>query len=173
MKKKMLASVFSLVLLVGFGQIVIAGDLPKSGTFSATEYHSGTWKIIVTGPSFKEGHTHMVGEAMGVLVNDAGEAFLTKASSRCLFSLHAVDLVKENETWFHVFTDPDGDKAFMRTAAGGKLLEAATGTFTFVGGTGKYTGLTGRGEIYWSPVPAAAEGTYQGITKLKGHYKLR
>ena len=171
MKKKLVLLV-GLVVLFGFGKIVPAGDLPKHSTFTATEYQSGTWKIIVTGASFKEGHTHMNGESMGVLVNDAGAAFLNKASSRCLWALHAVDLVKENETWFTVYTDPDGDKAFMRTVGGGRLLEAAKGTFTFVGGTGKYTGLSGSGEVYWSPVPAAAEGTYQGITKLKGHYKL-
>jgi hypothetical protein len=170
--KKKLALLIGLVLLFGFGQIVSAGDLPKHSTFSATFYHSGTYKIMMAGPKFTEGHVYMVGEAMGVLVNDTGQPFLNKASGHNLFALHAMDGVKDLESWFHIFTDLDGDKAFMQTTARGKLLEAAEGTFTFVGGTGKYTGLSGSGEIDWNPVPTVAEGTYQGISKLKGHYKL-
>jgi hypothetical protein len=166
MKKVPLVIIFSLMFLFSFGTYAVA-ELAKEGTFSGKEYHSGTYKILAI-----ENHLHMTFEAMGVFVNDAGEGLLHKSSDHCIGALHAVDGNKDEETWFVVFTDLDGDKACIRCSMGGKLLESAKGTFTFAVGTGKYAGIEGSGEVSWSPVKAAVEGTYQGIITYKGHYKL-
>ena len=166
MKKIIMALLLSLFPLFAFGSIANA-QMAKESTFSAKEYHSGTYKILAI-----ENQIHMTFESMGVLVNDAGEGFLHKSSDHCIGSLHAVNGIKDAETWFVVFTDLDGDKAYIRCSLGGKLLESAKGTFTFAGGIGKYKGIEGGGEVTWNAVKAAVEGTYQGIITYKGHYKL-
>ncbi len=47
-----------------------------------------------------------------------------------------------------------------------------TGWKAIVGGTGKYTGITGGGEFAYTDVSPTTEGTWQGISKAKGRYKL-
>jgi len=168
MKKIILASVLSLALLVVFG-LDAKAQSAKKGTYSATEYHSGTFKVLVMG----EERLHMTYEHMGVIINDAGKGFAHNSSVHCLGALHAVKGIKVQENGFMVGTDPDGDKVFTTyKVTSGKVPVSSKGTFTFVGGTGKWTGITGGGEFTWSAVHPAAEGTYQGITKSKGHWKL-
>ena len=165
--KKQFALLIGLVLLVGFAQIVTAGDLPKQGTFSLTIYGTGTWKAIAMG---KE-RLHATYDGIGIVVNDAGGGFLNNAANYFLGQMHGVNGIKEYENGFHVFTDADGDKAYATFDQKGVLFQLAEGTFTFVGGTGKYTGITGGGESRWTPTPMAKDDVYHGVSKMKGHYK--
>ena len=170
MKKIILASVLSLVLLVAFG-LDAKAQMAKEGTASLTEYVSGTYKVLAMG----EERLQITFEHMGVLVNDAGEGFLHNSSLRVMGIVQAVKGIKVQESGSLVYTDPDGDKVFLTyKGTGGKLgPEGYTnGAYTIVGGTGKYSGITGGGEFTWRPVQSAAEGTYQGITKGKVHWKL-
>jgi len=168
MKKIILGLLLSVALLVVFG-LDAKAQSAKEGTYSATEYNSGTFKFLVMG----EERLHMTYEAMGVVVNDAGEGFGHNCSVHFLGALHAVKGINVQENGFWVSTDPDGDKVFLTyKVTSGKVGVSSKGTFTFVGGTGKWTGITGGGEFTWNAVHPAAEGTSQGITKSKGHWKL-
>jgi hypothetical protein len=83
-----------------------------------------------------------------------------------------VNGVKELETGFAVYTDADGDKVYLTYDWKGIAFKSSEGTGTFVGGTGKYTGITGSCEMSWRPAPSGKKGVYPGIMTLKGHYKL-
>jgi hypothetical protein len=169
MRKILLASIFSLVLLVAFAPLA-SSQIAKEGTFSVTQYMSGkTLKAVPMG----EEHFCMSYEQTGVVINDTGEGFAHNASLYCLGSLYAVKGVKMRESGVVIYTDLDGDKMFQSwKTTSGKLGAVTKGTATFVGGTGKYTGLTGDLEWTYSLVHSAAEGTFQGICKVKGKYKL-
>ena len=167
MKKIILASVLSLALVIVFGQAVTAGDLPKQGTFSIIEYCCSTGEIIAMG----EERVHCTYEGAGILANDAGKGFLHHAGSHWLGQLHAVNGVKELETGFTVYTDADGDKVYLTFEWKGIAYKSSDGTGTFVGGTGKYTGITGGCEMSWRPTTQAKKGL-NGVMTLKGHYEL-
>lgn len=71
-----------------------------------------------------------------------------------------------------VWTDERGDQVFSELAGQG----AATGnriTGTFIGGTGRYAGVTGTYEFSWQYVVEAEDGTVQGrAVGLKGRAQI-
>jgi len=168
MKKTILASVLSLVLLVAFVPNAKA-QMAKEGTYSATEYICGTVKVVPMG----EKRFYLSYEYMGVLVSDTGKGFIHNMSVHGIGSLHGVKGMVEQESGIEVYNDPDGDKVFQTyKGTGGKLGVHTEGVGTFVGGTGKYTGITGDRKWSYTKLHPAAEGTFQGIVKIKGNYKL-
>jgi hypothetical protein len=170
MKKVILTSVLSLVLLVAFGSIANA-QLAKEGTFSIREYASSQ-EADVQVLAMGEERLHVIYGATGILVNDAGKGFLHNAGSHWLGQLHAVRGVKELETGFAVYTDADGDKVYLTFDWKGIAFKSSHGPGTFVGGTGKYTGITGGCQMTWHPTPQGKKGVYWGALTLKGHWKL-
>ena len=168
MKKIRLASVVSLALLVTFG-LTAKAEMAKEGTYSATEYICGTVKVVPMG----EKRFYLSYEYMGVLVSDTGKGFIHNMSVHGIGSLHGVKGMVEQESGIEVYTDSDGDKVFQDyKGTGGKLGVHTEGVGTFVGGTGKYTGITGERKWSYTKLHPAAEGTFQGIVKIKGKYKL-
>ncbi len=159
-----------LILLLAFVQPVISGELPKEGSFSYKGFAHGTFAAIAMG----EERVQFNYECYGIILNDAGEGFLHLASTH---TLGAIPIVKGvyAEPWdrgFHVAVDPDGDKVFITHIAKGGV-GGAKAVFQYVGGTGKYTGITGGGEWTWVAAGRpAAENTFQGCTLCKGRYKL-
>ena len=167
MKKTIFASVLCLALLFTFG-VVAKAEMAKEGTFSGKIVVSCTLdKTIAMG----EERFQLSYECMGVHLNDSGEGFLHKASIRMLGAMHAVKGIYEYERSFSFFKDPDGDQVFFTHDAKGSI-QSAQATVKWVGGTGKYQGVTGGGEWTWVAVAPAAEGTAQGCMELKGHWKL-
>lgn len=145
-----------------------AAPIPKEGTLSGTNYFSSSVKVLPLGKD----SVQVIYEGTGVRVSDTGD-ILHNASLRCLGGLHAVNGSFEDESGSCVFTRPDGDQAFMRIRVAGKMGIEAKGTGTFVGGTGKLTGLQGSVEFSRTYVRPAAEGTSQSINRMtKGTYKL-
>ena len=74
-------------------------------------------------------------------------------------------------TW-EMSTDPDGDKVFATWKGSGNLGKDAKGTYTYVGGTGKYEGITGGGEFTRSGLQPPSKGVWAAITLFKGNWKL-
>jgi len=169
MKKIILATLLSLALLVAFG-LDSKAEMAKEGTYSATQYGSGTaFRAVPMG----EEHFYMSYEIMSVVISDTGKGFLHNVSVHVIGSFYAVKGVKVQESGVCVYTDLDGDKVFLTwKTTSGKLGGVGKGTGTFVGGTGKYTGITGDQEWTWSDLPPPAEGTFAGICKIKGNWKL-
>ena len=67
-------------------------------------------------------------------------------------------------------TDLDGDKFWM--ACHGNI-DGAGGTYTAPHGTGKYDGMTLKGEYVLDFWPSATKDILQGCFKNKGRYKLK
>jgi hypothetical protein len=108
---------------------------------------------------------------MGISVGDTPDSLLHNASMHCLGSLHAVK-GNYNTSGFCVYTRPDGDLAYLTYEATGQLGGGSKGTYKWVGGTGKLTGLEGGGEYTSRTLRPAAEGNFSAINKGKGNWKL-
>ncbi|HXX36305.1 MAG TPA: hypothetical protein VEM15_17685 [Thermodesulfobacteriota bacterium] len=166
MKKAITALVLTTVILVVFGMEARA-QIPKEGTSSQTWPYSGTFKVLAMGQECLE----MTWEVLGVVISDTSEDIFHNASFRCIGASYAVK-GEFNNSGFCVATRPDGDQIFWTLKATGKMGVGSKGTSTFVGGTGKLTGIQGGGEYTEFFVRPAAEGTFQGVTRSKGQYKL-
>lgn len=98
----------------------------------------------------------MTYEVMGVYF---GERPLNHSSFRCIGGLHAVKGEFKDETGSCLFTTPDGDQAFSTYEGAGQVVRGAKMTFTWVGGTGKLTGMEGTGESTRGNVRTAVQAT--------------
>ena len=147
----------------------VSAQPPKQGTTSGTYSHSGTFKALAMG---KE-HVQIHYEDWGVRNEDQESTFPARAaSSRCLGSYHATHGAVDNHTGFCEGIDADGDQWFFTYQAAWTVESAQTGTFTYVGGTGKYRGISGRGTFTYKPLRPIAEDSFQGMSIYKGNWKL-
>ena len=71
-----------------------------------------------------------------------------------------------------VLTPTDGDKIYGTYKVSGTFGKPAKGTWTYVGGTGKYTGMGGSGEFTRYSLQNAAEGVWTSTSVINGNYKL-
>lgn len=166
MKKITLALLSFLVIIAAFGSV--QAQIPKEGASSYIIGYSGTYKAVAMGQE----RIQMTYEVLGVIVSDASDCILQNASLRCVGSFHAIKGAYEDDSGFCVCTRPDGDQLFTSYKASGRLGAVGKGTVTYVGGTGKFTGIQGNGEFTRINVRPAAEGTLQGYNRVKDHYKL-
>jgi len=166
MKKTLMMIILTLFVLATVGN-VFGEEMAKEGSGSGKNYATGTAKALPMG----EERIHLTYEGSGIYVSDIEEGFLNNASQHFLGSLHAVKGAFE-ESGFMVSTGPDGDKVFATWKGSGNLGKDAKGTYTYVGGTGKYTGITGGGEFTRSNLQPASKGVWAAITLFKGSWKL-
>jgi len=155
-------SVGALLLLLGASSFAGAAELPKSGKFTSQ------FGWIFKGDAQQLGPDRSVstGVVSGVMFNTGGKAFLNQALTECALILDVnKDQVDAKGTC--TMTDADGDKAFLEWKCAGKM-PACPGDQSFIGGTGKYAGLSG---------PSKFQGNFIGKTGAgwsdwKGEYKL-
>ena len=166
MKKAFITLTLTLFLLNTSGY-VLSEEMAKEGSYTGKNYATGTSKALPMG----EERIHVTYEGTGIYVSDIEEGFLNNASQYFLGALHAVKGAFE-ESGFMVLTVPDGDKVFATWKGSGNLGKDAKGTYTYVGGTGKYTGITGGGELTRSNLQPASKGVWAAITLFKGSWKL-
>ena len=166
MKKALIMLILTLFLLATVGN-VFGEELAKEGLESGRNYATGTSKAIPMG----EERIQLNYEGSGIYISDTEGGFLHNASIHFLGAFHAVKGAFE-ETGGMVLTAPDGDKAFVTYKGSGNLGKDAKGTYTYVGGTGKYTGITGGGEFTRSHLQPASKGGWSAITLFKGNWKL-
>lgn len=162
-----------MVLLITFtfafviGTVVYA-EMAKEGTSTGTMAFSGTFKII----AMEQERVQMNYEMYGLTISDIDTDPLHNSTFRCLGALHAVKGVY-NDSGFCVNTLTNGDKAYGAYKGTGELGgSSGKGTYTWTGGTGKIAGIEGGGEYTTIELPAAAEGTFQGYSKLKSQWKI-
>jgi hypothetical protein len=139
-----------------------AADLPKSGTYSA---HYG-WTFSGQVQELGANRTVYAGVVAGVIFNDAGEGFLHKARVDCPI-FNDVNQGRANANGSCMVTDADGDKIFMEWKCTG-AMPACPGDERFVGGTGKYNGISGSSKFQGNFIGA----TGAGWSDWKGEYKL-
>ncbi len=150
------------VVAISLGLAAQAGDLPKSGTYSG---HFG-W--VFDGKVQEMGANRKVyaGMVSGVMFNNTGSGFLHKARTDCAI-LNDVEDGRANAKGTCVVTDAEGDKVFVEWNCAGPM-PACPGTERFVGGTGKYTGISGDQKFQGNFIGA----TGAGWSDWSGAYKL-
>jgi hypothetical protein len=166
MKENIRKLAILVIILVVFGAEAKA-QIPKEGATSFISPYSGTLKALAMG---KE-RLQMTYESMGMIIGETPEDLFHNASFRCVGALQAVK-GEFNNSGSCVCTRPDGDQIFWTYKSAGKLGGGAKGTSTYVGGTGKLTGIQGSSEYTEFFLRPAAEGTFQVYAKGKGQYKL-
>jgi hypothetical protein len=154
--------------IFGFAVSAVAADLPKEGTFSGTYTATGTYKTTKIGDrralqSFDEN---------GVQVTNG---FADHTTFHCWGLQEAAD-GEAVEQGFCVATDPSGDLfATKFTLDRHKLgVSGRKGTASFIGGTGKFTGVTGTIAVvlHGAEFRPLVEGTYVSYVNIEGNYKL-
>ena len=78
----------------------------------------------------------------------------------------------DNDTALCKILFSDGDTAFLSFKSAGVPGGGAKGAFKFVGGTGRYEGIAGKGTIERYGIKSAVEGMSHARNKLRGTYKL-
>src|SRR3978361_298911 len=124
---------WTVVLILAACSGATAGDFPKEGTASYTTNY-----VNVSATPIKMGdRTASIYESAGITRNDAGEASFNDMGTRCIGMREANgnDVINRGSC---IDTDKDGDQVFSTYEANAK-----SGRHVFVGGTGKYHGITG------------------------------
>lgn len=139
-----------------------AADLPASGTYSAHYGWTFFGEVQELGPDRKV----YVGTLPGVMFNDAGKGFMHQARTDCTL-YNDVNKGRASATGTCVVTDADGDKIFVEWKCAGPM-PTCPGTERFVGGTGKYTGISGDQTFQGNFIG----DTGAGWSDWKGEYRL-
>lgn len=139
---------------------VRAADLPKQGTDSYT-----TTYVTVSRNQMKAGDRSIAAsEFVGITRNDNGGPMFSDMGARCLgtFEIVSKDAVGGGTC---VETDNDGDELYSTFQGKGE-----SGTHTFVGGTGKYAGLSGTAEYTVQSVKSP-DGRGMAIVRHKATWR--
>jgi hypothetical protein len=150
-----------------FGCVVLALAVPAAAVPAVAE-EAGQWfgrAVLVTLSSKsvkvedRADHTVSVTEFDGAVFNADGKPFLDKARYQ---------VVAGTSSGGHkTFTEADGSKVFAKYVLKDAKPKEFRGTFEFTGGTGKYAGITGRGEYHVVLVSDTALWD-----ELRGEYKI-
>ncbi len=138
-----------------------AADLPKSGTYSAHYAWTFSGQVQELGAN----RAVYVGLLPGVIFNDAGKGFMHKARVDCTI-VNDVNQGHANANGTCAATDADGDKAFVEYKCNGAMPTCA-GDFRWVGGTGKYIGISGSNKFQGNFIG----GTGAGWSDWQGEYR--
>jgi hypothetical protein len=139
MKTKVAVALVTLVVVMGLGVVAWA----EEGTVKA----SAVWKSRSFVFPVGQDQAYLVGVYSGTLYVDDGKSALHAASIVCPATAEG-DLKAMTKTGQGrcILTDEDGNRIYARFSCTGDL-EGCRGPFKIEGGTGKFTGITGDGEM--------------------------
>lgn len=108
-------------------------------------------------------HSVSVTESDGLIFNNAGGSFLDKARYQVVHLSDSGGMIRGG---YKTFTMADGSQVFARYETTEAAPPVFKGKWVFIGGTGKYQGITGQGTFtyHWVAGPVAwdvLEGEYQ------------
>ena len=168
MKRVIVASILSFVLLFAFG-LVAYGEMAKEGTLSGTVTYAGTYKVI---PLDKKNFVFTY-ENKGVRVSDSREGPFHGMSTHNVGVMYFENGVGRL-TGYILNMDKDGDKVVMELTEEGVTLEPGpkSGTAKIIGGTGKFKGIEGSLEYTRRSMKPIEKGTHQAISRGKGTWKI-
>ncbi len=168
MKKIFMVPVLILALSL-VGASVFGEELAKEGTGSAKAFYTGTPQMLPLGKA----RVQMNYEGFGVMVSDTGKGLFHNSSQHILGAMQIVKGAIQ-DSGFLVTTLTSGDKVFMTYKGSGKMGKPTItkGTFTFVGGTGKVSGIQGGGEFTRYGLQPPAKGKFASFSVSKSHWKL-
>ncbi len=157
---KTLGILLAVVCLSTLTGVAGAQDLPKSGSIS---WHTG-WKFTGEVMNVAEGHMEVHGKAIGTSFNDNGAGPLHLGAAECVAAIFLINGSGSN-VGYCAFGDADGDRIFTQfTGKVGLPNGYDEGTNVISGGTGKYTGISGRGP--WKCKGVGSNGGLQCAQRL-------
>ena len=167
MRKTIMALMLTTVLSVCAASV--AAEMAKEGTGSARSYYTGTFQMLPIGKV----RVQMNYEGFGISVSDTGQGLFHNASQHVLGGLQIVKGAIEDSGSI-VFTLTNGDKVFMTYKSSGKVGKPTIykGTFTYVGGTGKVSGIQGGGEFTRYSLQPPDKGKFASFSVAKSHWKI-
>jgi hypothetical protein len=137
MKKALVVLMVSIFLIASWS-LLFGAEIAKEGESDIKSVMSGTFKTL---PMEKE-RVEMQMEVFGVVVEAKENSPLYNATAYVLGESHTLKGSYE-ERGFIRFTRPDGDQVFATYEAKGIVGGERKVKTTFVGGTGKCSGITG------------------------------
>ena len=168
MRKIVLVSILALFVLVAFVPLSTA-EMAKEGTASIRYIYSCTrTRVPIDG-----NRVVVTYESQGVMISDSGESPFHNMFARNLGVIYLEKGVGRLEGYV-ISTDRDGDKTVVEIK-GGQILPSPNPSSVagkFIGGTGKFEGITGTLEYKRWYVEPAAETTHQAIATIKISWKL-
>ena len=166
MKKIIVASVLALAVLIAFAPFSSA-EMAKEGSDSGITYAITKYTVLPMG----KGVVQINYEGWGINRSDTGEGLLHNATTHVVGGLLAVKGVYK-DSGMTCFTRPDGDQVFITYKTSGVLGKPGKGTFTYVGGTGKFVGIQGSGEFTRNSLRPPAKGFRASLTVVKSNWKI-
>jgi hypothetical protein len=171
MKRSVTLAVCAGVLPLSCLTTALAQELPSEGKFSIT------WTLVNPSPSksVSVGNREAaVTSAIMTAVNDSGSGLLHNMAGRCNYMTVTNTVDKTFELHgFCNYADRAGDQVFEEIMTNGptKLGQPVVNKGKWLGGTGKFEGLSGEFEIRPTPV-LNSETLVQGAGKKIGSYQI-
>jgi hypothetical protein len=164
------SKIVGIAVFIAFAMgILLVGDAlaGREATENLTGGFYGTSKVV----AFGENYIYGAGEAFGVWMGDTGKEMVHGASVHPVFFFQ-IEKGFYSEPGGVVWTLLNGDKIYLKYITSAKPGETPKGTINILGGTGKCAGIEGSGEYTMHPSVPSVEGAWQGLCKMKIHYKL-
>ena len=156
MKKLIIALIFTIVSTVAFA---------NSGKFNASGM--GSWEMNIMNAG--NGNMAITYDGNAGLSDKNPESIFDKSTMNCVGGLTLVSGKFEDETGMCTFYLSDGEKVFINYKGKGTGGQGGSGTFTIVGGTGKYEKITGSGFSSRQNL-RGKEGFAPSMNQMNGEY---
>jgi hypothetical protein len=168
MKRILIITAF-IFLLPLVTSTVFSEEMAKEGTGAGKGYYISSLQVL---PMEKE-RAQMNYEGFGIFAADNGQGPFHNMTQHVLGGLNVLkgDI---DDSGFIECTLTTGDKFFMTYKGSGKMGKPTIvkGTFTYVGGTGKLSGIEGGGEFTRYTLQPPAAGKSASFSVSKSHWKL-
>jgi hypothetical protein len=156
------AAVAATLALLGALCAPVAAQSPRQGEEQIRHVFT-----VVDRATMKMGDTTVIQrELSGLSINDKGSGMFHDMGMRCL-ALITSENGRPRSDGRCVLVDRDGDQVFHTF-----VNRAGTGHHDIIGGTGKYTGISGREDFTIPPAPRAPEGANVLVVPVKATWKL-
>lgn len=161
LNRKFLLASFGLLLI----NTAIAADLPREGD----DAYTTDYVVISAKPMKLSDRTVSLVEFSGISRNDKGTGMFHRMGVRCM-GLHESGSPKAVSRGACTDTDSDGDQIFSTYES--RVVDGkSAGTHAFVGGTGKYAGMSGNATYSVVPVKSS-DGTVMFSVPHRASWKL-
>lgn len=171
MKKIFMVSVLLLLLGVVVSP-VWAEEMAKEGSSTGHGYYIGDLQVL----PLSQDTVQINYDVGGISVDDSGKGLFHNSSNHILGTFQMIKGVIE-DSGFIVTTLTNGDKAFLTYKSSGKWdgpdkTTIVKGVCTYVGGTGKVSGITGNVEFTRYTLQPPAKGKSASFSVTKSHWKI-
>ena len=156
---KIIRTAMLVVLAAPFATMAGAQNLPKSGSINV---HTG-WRDVGEAKEVAEKRMQGHGSVVGVSFNDKGAGPLHLGPAACHYTFFAIE-GNSKQKGYCAFSDADGDRIFTDFTGIGAPDGSGNGINEIAGGTGKYSGIQGRGP--WKCGYAGSNGELQCVQKF-------